>query len=42
LNGGRPELPDHVPESMRDLIVRCWHADPHSRPNWTDVIEALQ
>jgi serine/threonine protein kinase len=41
LDGGRPELPDHVPEFLKNIILRCWHADPNSRPRWTDIIQAL-
>jgi hypothetical protein len=22
---------------MRDLLLRCWHQDPHQRPNWTEI-----
>lgn len=41
LNGGRPELPDHVPEHMKDIMRRCWHANPSFRPSWTEIIQVL-
>jgi hypothetical protein len=22
---------------MRDLLLRCWHQDPHQRPSWTEI-----
>ena len=27
---------------MRDLVSRCWHADPNVRPEFTEIVEALQ
>ncbi|KAG0576995.1 hypothetical protein KC19_5G124000 [Ceratodon purpureus] len=42
LNGTRPELPDHVPLHLIDIILRCWNANPSSRPSWTDIIQVLQ
>ena len=41
LDGGRPELPDYVPARMKDMIRRCWHADPVFRPSWTDILQVL-
>jgi serine/threonine protein kinase len=41
LNGGRPELPDHVPEHMKGIMRRCWHADPSFRPSWTEIVQVL-
>lgn len=41
LEGGRPELPYHVPGKMKDIIRRCWHANPKYRPSWTDIVQGL-
>jgi serine/threonine protein kinase len=41
LNGGRPELPDHVPEYMKGIMQRCWHANPSFRPSWTEIVQVL-
>ncbi|KAG0612880.1 hypothetical protein M758_6G059400 [Ceratodon purpureus] len=38
----RPELPNHVPELLRDIISRCWLHDPASRPSLDDVLDSLE
>lgn len=42
LSGGRPELPDHVPEPLKNLIRACWHQDPDSRPSFADIVILLK
>jgi serine/threonine protein kinase len=37
ISGHRPDIPDYVSPKMRDLLLRCWHQDPHQRPSWTDI-----
>ncbi|CAK9223248.1 unnamed protein product [Sphagnum jensenii] len=37
ISGGRPDIPDDVSPKMRDLLLRCWHQDPHQRPSWTEI-----
>jgi serine/threonine protein kinase len=37
ISGHRPDIPDDVSPKMRDLLLRCWHQDPHQRPNWTEI-----
>eukprot|EP00727_Mastigamoeba_balamuthi_P014857 m51a1_g9998 putative map3k delta-1 protein isoform 2 (160) ;mRNA; r:61180-61928 len=34
----RPRLPDSVPESVKDLIHKCWSQNPQLRPTFKDVI----
>ncbi|KAG0614798.1 hypothetical protein M758_6G204100 [Ceratodon purpureus] len=41
LEGGRPELPNHVPEKLKHIIRRCWQTRPSSRPSWTDIVQDL-
>jgi hypothetical protein len=42
LDGGRPSFPDFVPESLKNIVERCWHHDPSSRPDFGHIIEALK
>ncbi|KAH8963452.1 hypothetical protein BDL97_04G011400 [Sphagnum fallax] len=37
ISGHRPDIPDDVNPEMRDLLLRCWHQDPHQRPSWTEI-----
>jgi serine/threonine protein kinase len=37
ISGRRPDIPDDVSPEMRDLLLRCWHQDPHQRPSWTEI-----
>jgi serine/threonine protein kinase len=37
ISGHRPDIPDDVSAEMRDLLLRCWHQDPHQRPTWTEI-----
>jgi serine/threonine protein kinase len=37
ISGHRPDIPDDVSPQMRDLLLRCWHQDPHQRPSWTEI-----
>jgi serine/threonine protein kinase len=42
LDGGRPSFPDFVPEPLKNIVQRCWHQDPSSRPDFGHIIEALK
>ncbi|KAG0577615.1 hypothetical protein KC19_5G168000 [Ceratodon purpureus] len=42
LSGGRPELPDHVPEPLKNLIRTCWHQNPDSRPSFIVIVIHLK
>ncbi len=39
--GFRPEIPKHWPELLHELIAACWAQDPHQRPNFAAVVDAL-
>jgi serine/threonine protein kinase len=41
ISGQRPDIPDDVTPKMRDLLLRCWHQDPHQRPSWTQIEKYL-
>ncbi|KAG0587863.1 hypothetical protein KC19_2G197200 [Ceratodon purpureus] len=42
LSGGRPELPYHVPELLKNLIHQCWHQDVDARPSFAEIVALLQ
>ncbi len=33
----RPPLDQRLPVALRQLIERCWHHDPHQRPEMGQV-----
>jgi serine/threonine protein kinase len=38
ISGHRPDIPSgKVTPGMRDLLLSCWHQDPHQRPSWTQI-----
>ena len=41
--GGRPQRPTHptFTENLWTLMQRCWDHDPHSRPEVSEVLQAL-
>lgn len=39
--GLRPTLPSSCPDSLRELIVACWHEDPAMRPSMDVVLMRL-
>jgi serine/threonine protein kinase len=40
--GWRLPIARDVPESLRKLIDRCWHANPDERPDFTEIIELFR
>lgn len=40
--GLRPTIPKHVPHAVKELITRCWHADPMMRPDFGEILNILQ
>jgi len=42
LGGLRPTLPESCPKKLRDLIQQCWHPDPKFRPQFSQIVFALQ
>jgi len=42
LLGARPELPPtHVTQKMKQLLCRCWHAEPQKRPTLLEIVKTL-
>lgn len=40
--GLRPTIPAHVPHAVKELMTRCWHADPMMRPDFGEILNILQ
>lgn len=38
----RPTIPEKCPTAFSDLINRCWHKDPDSRPTTDEVLQQLR
>lgn len=38
----RPTMPKGLPQSLCDLMERCWHREPTQRPTFTQIIAMLQ
>ncbi len=41
LSGNRPYLPPYVSRDVRELLQRCWHGDPHRRPNFSEIVSEI-
>jgi len=41
LLGARPKLPTHVTNRMKQLLSKCWHAEPQKRPTLLEIMETL-
>ena len=41
-NGKRPPLTEKIPEQMKDLISRCWDANPTHRPTATEILQQMR
>lgn len=39
--GFRPEIPNHIPSEIIEVIQLCWRHDPESRPGIDLVLEKL-
>lgn len=37
----RPVIPENVPEPFRQLLFRCWSADPEQRPEFAEIVRDL-
>ncbi|KAG0553638.1 hypothetical protein KC19_12G027200 [Ceratodon purpureus] len=42
LRGGRPQLPDQIPDRLRYLIEACWSSEPSKRPRFDDICAELR
>lgn len=38
----RPEIPDYCPPTLRNLLEKCWSANPQERYNFTEILEQLE
>lgn len=38
----RPPLPEQWPESLKAIIVTCWHQTPAYRPTFKEIVRALE
>jgi len=41
-SGRRPSIPARCPTDMKNLMVRCWDANPDNRPTFTVVLATLK
>jgi hypothetical protein len=39
--GGRPTIPDYVPNVFARLIRRCWQSDPRDRPTFRCIVTEM-
>lgn len=39
--GLRPDIPENAPPRIRDLMTRCWNANPLNRPTMIEVLKEL-
>jgi hypothetical protein len=37
LEGGRPPLPDYIPEWIQEVVQKCWHTEPSQRPTFNET-----
>eukprot|EP01099_Mayorella_cantabrigiensis_P002547 TRINITY_DN2111_c0_g2_i1.p1 TRINITY_DN2111_c0_g2~~TRINITY_DN2111_c0_g2_i1.p1 ORF type:complete len:526 (+),score=124.20 TRINITY_DN2111_c0_g2_i1:81-1580(+) len=37
----RPQIPEDVPDTLKDLMQRCWSPDPPKRPPFSDILPIL-
>lgn len=42
LDGGRPKLPNHIPQILKDIIWSSWHPIPNNRHDFGEILEALR
>jgi len=40
-NGGRPIIPESVPQKVQELMEMCWNQDPKQRPTFDVIINLL-
>ncbi|KAL6079419.1 Tyrosine-protein kinase abl1 [Balamuthia mandrillaris] len=40
--GSTPEMPENIPEVLRDIMKACWQFDPKDRPTMEEVVAMLE
>jgi len=40
--GLRPNIEPQMPPRLKQLVTKCWHADPHKRPDFHIISQELQ
>src|SRR5258708_5322744 len=38
----RPEIDPLMPPPFVDILTKCWHPDPQTRPNCEEILQLLQ
>lgn len=38
----RPEIPEQIPEILRNIIIMSWDVDPFMRPSAAFILETLE
>ncbi|TMW55128.1 hypothetical protein Poli38472_013890 [Pythium oligandrum] len=38
----RPELPDHIPDTLLRLMKQCWEDNPTQRPSFASIIQGIE
>jgi mitogen-activated protein kinase kinase kinase len=36
-----PNIPKHLPQSLHDMLRRCWSMDPVQRPAMQEIVEIV-
>jgi uncharacterized protein (DUF2267 family) len=36
-----PNIPNHCPPILREVMQLCWQADPNQRPSFTEICRLL-
>ena len=40
-NGHRPEIPQDMPETLSNLMVKCWAESAGDRPEFSEICQIL-
>lgn len=42
LRGGRPEIPQNIPQFWKDIIEKCLRTDPTERPTFDELKKSFE
>lgn len=42
IKGMRPKLPGDCPNTVRELLLKCWESDPNKRPTFDQIIPLVE